>query len=48
VVDTYVKVLEQGGTLPSGAVVKAEDILTNQFVPEFNRFDPLVIRRMAH
>ncbi len=47
VVDTYVKVLEQGGTLPAGAVVKADEILTNQFVPEFNRFDPLAVQRMA-
>jgi NitT/TauT family transport system substrate-binding protein len=48
VVDTYVKVLEQGGTLPAGATVKADDILTNQFVPEFNRFDPLVVQGKAH
>jgi NitT/TauT family transport system substrate-binding protein len=48
VVDTYVKVLEQGGTLPAGAVVKADEILTNRFVPEFNRFDPLVVKRKAH
>jgi NitT/TauT family transport system substrate-binding protein len=47
VIDTYVKVLEQGGTVPAGATVKADDILTNQFVPEFNKFDALVVQRKA-
>jgi NitT/TauT family transport system substrate-binding protein len=47
VVDTYVKVLEQGGTIAAGAGVTANDVLTNQFVPEFNKFDALVIRRKA-
>jgi NitT/TauT family transport system substrate-binding protein len=46
-VDTYVKVLEQGGTIPANAAVGAGDVLTNQFVPEFNKFDPLVVRRKA-
>jgi hypothetical protein len=40
-------VLEQGGTVPAGATVKADDILTNQFVPEFNKFDTLVVQRKA-
>jgi NitT/TauT family transport system substrate-binding protein len=47
IVDTYVKVLEQGGTIPAAAVVTAGDVLTNQFVPEFNRFDPLIVQRKA-
>jgi NitT/TauT family transport system substrate-binding protein len=46
-VDTYVKVLEQGGTIPANAAVGAGDVLTNQFVPDFNKFDPLVVRRKA-
>lgn len=48
VVDTYVKVLEHGGTIPPNAAVTPNDVLTNQFVPEFNKFDPLVIQRAAH
>lgn len=47
VVDTYVKVLEQGGTIPAGATVGANDIVTNQFVPEFNKFDALIVQRKA-
>ena len=47
VIATYVKVLEQGGTIPAGAVVTADDVLTNQFVPEFNKFDPALVRRHA-
>ncbi|MBI5276463.1 MAG: ABC transporter substrate-binding protein [Burkholderiales bacterium] len=47
VIDTYVKVLEHGGTIPPGAGVTANDVLTNQFVPDFNKFDPLVVRRKA-
>ncbi len=47
VVDTYVKVLEHGGTIPPNAGVTAGDVLTNQFVPEFNKFDPLVVQRKA-
>lgn len=47
VVETYVKVLEQGGTIPAGAGVTANDVFTNQFVPEYNKFDPLIIQRRA-
>ncbi len=47
VIDTYVKVLEMGGTIPPGAGVTANDVLTNQFVPDFNNFDALVVRRKA-
>jgi NitT/TauT family transport system substrate-binding protein len=47
VIDTYVKVLEQGGTIPPAAGVTANDVLTNQFVPDFNKFDALVMRRKA-
>jgi len=47
VIDTYVKVLEHGGTIPPGAGVTASDVLTNQFVPDFNKFDALVVRRKA-
>lgn len=47
VIDTYVQVLEQGGTITPNAGVTANDVLTNQFVPEFNKFDALVIRRKA-
>ncbi|WP_167772607.1 ABC transporter substrate-binding protein [Ramlibacter henchirensis] len=47
VIDTYVKVLEQGGTVPPGATVPPGEIVTNQFVPEFNKFDALVVQRAA-
>jgi NitT/TauT family transport system substrate-binding protein len=47
VIATYVKVLEQGGTIPAGAAVTADDVLTNRFVPEFNKFDPAAVRRKA-
>jgi NitT/TauT family transport system substrate-binding protein len=47
VIDTYVKVLEHGGTIPAAAGVTANDVLTNQFVPDFNKFDALVVRRKA-
>jgi NitT/TauT family transport system substrate-binding protein len=47
VIATYVKVLEQGGTIPAGATVTADDVLTNQFVPEFNKFDALAVQRKA-
>lgn len=47
VIDTYVKVLEHGGTIPAAAGVTANDVLTNQFVPDFNKFDALVVRRRA-
>jgi NitT/TauT family transport system substrate-binding protein len=47
VIDTYVKVLEDGGTVPAGAVVPASEVMTNQFVPEFNKFDRLVVQRQA-
>lgn len=48
VIDTYVKVLEQGGTIVPGATVSADEVLTNQFVPEFNKFDAAVVRRQAN
>jgi NitT/TauT family transport system substrate-binding protein len=47
VIGTYVRVLEQGGTIPAGAAVTADDVLTNRFVPEFNKFDPAAVRRKA-
>jgi NitT/TauT family transport system substrate-binding protein len=47
VVDTYVKVLEQGGTIPANAAVSANEVLTNQFVPEFNKFDAAAVKRKA-
>ena len=47
VVDTYVKVLEQSGTIAAGAGVTANDVFTNQFVPEYNKFDALIIQRKA-
>jgi NitT/TauT family transport system substrate-binding protein len=47
VVETYVKVLEQGGTVPAGASVPPSEVVTNQFVAEFNKFDPLVVQRQA-
>ncbi|RYZ12142.1 MAG: hypothetical protein EOO24_04275 [Comamonadaceae bacterium] len=46
-IDTYVKVLEQSGTIPAGAGVTPEDVLTNRFVPEFNRFDAAAVRAKA-
>ena len=48
VIDTYVTVLEQGGTIPAGAAVPADEVLTNRFVPEFNKFDAAAVRRRAN
>lgn len=47
IIDTYVKVLEQGGTIPANAGVTSADVLANQFVPEYNKFDALVVQRTA-
>lgn len=47
VIETYVKVMEDSGNIPPGSVVKPDEILTNQFVPEYNKFDALVVQRQA-
>jgi NitT/TauT family transport system substrate-binding protein len=48
VVATYVKVLEDGGTIPAGSQVTAGDVLTNELVPAFNKFDAAAIRRKSN